>query len=129
MTGGVSAAVYTADFTTQYLLTVTAGSNGTVVTSLSTSDGYYSPGTSVQLTATPASGYQFSGWSGDLTGTVNPQSIGMVAPQSQPSSRAMGGSPYSSPLDTRDGKRFLVACLVEPPGRYNMLLNSAGISR
>jgi Tol biopolymer transport system component len=52
-----------------------------------------------------------------------------ACPQSQPSIRAMGGSPYSPPLDTRDGKRFLVACLVEPPGQYNMLLNWAGLSR
>ncbi len=52
-----------------------------------------------------------------------------ACPQSQPSTRAMGGSPYSAPLDTRDGNRFLVACLVEPPGQYNMVLNWAGISR
>jgi hypothetical protein len=52
-----------------------------------------------------------------------------ACPQSQPSIRAMGGSPYIPPLDTRDGKRFLVACLVEAPGQYNMLLNWAGISR
>ncbi len=52
-----------------------------------------------------------------------------ACPQSDPSIRAMGGSPYNAPLDTRDGKRFLVSCLVEPPGQYTVLLNSAAISR
>ncbi len=33
----------------------------------------------VQLTATPAVGWAFSGWSGDLTGTTNPASITMDA--------------------------------------------------
>jgi hypothetical protein len=36
-----------------------------------------SPVQTVQLTPTPASGYYFSGWSGDLSGTANPGSIQM----------------------------------------------------
>ena len=35
----------------------------------------YTAGTSVSLTATPNTGYQFDGWSGALSGTQNPQSI------------------------------------------------------
>jgi uncharacterized repeat protein (TIGR02543 family) len=35
----------------------------------------YEPGTSVALTATPAQGWAFAGWSGDLTGSDNPASI------------------------------------------------------
>ncbi|MEO7960977.1 MAG: T9SS type A sorting domain-containing protein, partial [Ginsengibacter sp.] len=35
----------------------------------------YVSGTSVTLTATPAAGQQFSGWSGDLTGVSNPVSV------------------------------------------------------
>ena len=30
---------------------------------------------------------------------------------------------YSAPFDTHDGKRFLVNCTVEPPGRFLVLLN------
>jgi len=41
----------------------------------------------------------------------------------------MVGSPYSSPLDTRDGKKFLVSCLVDVPGQYTVLMNWAGLSR
>ncbi len=37
----------------------------------------YTQGASVTLTAVPNTGYQFSGWSGDITGTTNPVSIAM----------------------------------------------------
>ena len=37
----------------------------------------YTHGTSVVLTATPAAGYQFSGWSGDAEGSVNPLTVNM----------------------------------------------------
>ena len=37
----------------------------------------YASGTSVTLQATPNSGYTFTGWSGDLTGTTNPATLTM----------------------------------------------------
>jgi uncharacterized repeat protein (TIGR02543 family) len=40
---------------------------------------FYDPGTVVTLTAMPAVGYKFSGWSGDLSGTANPATITMYA--------------------------------------------------
>jgi uncharacterized repeat protein (TIGR02543 family) len=43
--------------------------------------GYYSSGTLVTLTATPNTGYTFSGWSGDLSGTANPTSVTMNGPK------------------------------------------------
>ncbi len=39
----------------------------------------YAPGESVTLTAAAAPGWQFTGWSGDLTGTQNPVSVVMNA--------------------------------------------------
>jgi hypothetical protein len=37
----------------------------------------YAPGTSVQLMANPNAGWIFAGWSGDLTGSINPGTIVM----------------------------------------------------
>ena len=39
----------------------------------------YNEGTQVALTAAPNTGYSFTGWSGDLTGTTNPATIVMNA--------------------------------------------------
>ena len=58
----------------EYTLTVNVVGNGSVskVPNLSTYSGEV-----VQLTATPASGLTFLGWSGDLTGNTNPDNITM----------------------------------------------------
>ncbi len=79
-----TATTYTANFATLYLLTTSSSpaSGGTVIATPESPSGYYVSGTMVQLTATPNANYLFSAWSGDLTGTVNPQSITMSAPQS-----------------------------------------------
>lgn len=54
-------------------LTVTVNGSGTVsgngISCPSTCSSSYPEGTQVTLTATPASGYSFSGWSGDCSGT------------------------------------------------------------
>ncbi|HEY6388277.1 MAG TPA: Ig-like domain repeat protein [Candidatus Acidoferrum sp.] len=73
-----SNATYTASFNTQYLLTTSASpaAGGSV-----TVGGYFSAGSSVTITATPSSGYTFTGFSGDLSGTTNPQTVVMNAPK------------------------------------------------
>ncbi|WP_299108978.1 gliding motility-associated C-terminal domain-containing protein [uncultured Tenacibaculum sp.] len=62
----------------QRTLTINA-TNGTVTTNPNPTNGTYADGTVVALTATPATGYQFDGWSGDVTGTTNPVNINMDA--------------------------------------------------
>jgi hypothetical protein len=63
----------TANFTiTKYSLTVSA-LNGTVTKSPDNAE--YDSGTVVTVTAVPAVGYHFTGWSGDLTGATNPTTI------------------------------------------------------
>jgi hypothetical protein len=42
--------------------------------------GYYVRGTSLQITASPAAGYSFTGFSGALSGTANPQILTMSGP-------------------------------------------------
>ena len=59
-----------------YTLAITA-TNGSVAKIPNQTD--YNYGTAVQLTATPAAGYYFVNWSGDLTGSTNPVSVTMDA--------------------------------------------------
>ncbi|RYY99865.1 MAG: carbohydrate-binding protein [Chitinophagaceae bacterium] len=71
---------YAAQAPTQYSLSVTTSGSGTV--SGNPAGGTYTAGTVVTLTATPASGYSFSGWSGALSGSANPATITMDASKS-----------------------------------------------
>jgi hypothetical protein len=82
VTAPSSAGTYTASFTTQYLLTtsVSPTGSGTLTANPSSTDGYYNAGSSVQLTATASGTNRFSSFSGDLTGSTNPQNIAMSAP-------------------------------------------------
>ncbi len=68
-------------FTTivKFALSITA-TNGTVTPNPAGSP--YDSGTAVSLTPASATGYQFTGWSGDLTGTANPGSITMNSAKS-----------------------------------------------
>ena len=61
-----------------YTLNITKVGEGTVTANPEPTDGKYAYGTIVTLTATPATGYSFTGWSGDLTGTTNPATISMT---------------------------------------------------
>jgi hypothetical protein len=65
-------AVFTQIPPTQYTLTtaVSPVGGGTV-----SGGGTYNAGETAQVTATPAEGYQFDHWEGDLTGNTNPGSI------------------------------------------------------
>lgn len=65
----------TATFTDDYVLTVDVIGSGTVT--MNPDQQYYTDGTNVELTANPAEGWSFSGWSGDLTGDTNPETITM----------------------------------------------------
>lgn len=62
-----------------YTLTITS-TNGTV--SKSPNKTAYTAGETVTLTATPASGYSFTGWSGSISGTANPLTITMNSSKS-----------------------------------------------
>jgi hypothetical protein len=73
-------ATYTANFATQYLLTMSAGTGGTV----SPPSGWRNGGSTVKITATPKTGYNFSSWtgtgSGSFSGTANPVSVTIPGP-------------------------------------------------
>jgi uncharacterized repeat protein (TIGR02543 family) len=66
----------TATFTQdQYTLTLNIVGQGSV--NKNPDQATYTYGTEVQLNATPNSGWKFSGWSGDLSGSTNPATITM----------------------------------------------------
>lgn len=71
MTGNKS---ITAHFTAnQYTLTITVDGSGSVTKN--PNQATYTYGTVVTLTAVPGTGYGFSSWTGDLTGSTNPTTI------------------------------------------------------
>ena len=80
----LSSTTITASFSTQYVLTLgtSPSTGGSLSANPSSTDGYYNAGSTVQLTALPNTGCTFTGFSGDLTGSSNPQNLGMAAPRS-----------------------------------------------
>lgn len=60
---------------TKYTINTSASGNGLI----SPMSGTYNDGTVISVTATPDAGWQFNGWSGDLSGSTNPETITMDA--------------------------------------------------
>jgi hypothetical protein len=115
---GANATTYTANFTTQYQLTssVSPLSGGSINISPASADGYYARGKTVRLSATANNQYAFSGWSGGLMGTTNPQELVMSAPRHVTATfRLAGRSP--SRLPPRDSSRALMKRSKTRPGR------------
>ena len=52
-----------------------------------------------------------------------PVRLFQACPATQPQGIPLRGEPSAPDFDTRDGQRFLVNCLVEPPGRFTVLMN------
>jgi uncharacterized repeat protein (TIGR02543 family) len=114
----------------QFALTITT-SNGTVTQSPNAAQ--YDSGTVVTLTPVPATGYQFTGWSGGLTGTTNPGSITMTAAKNVTATFALktyqlsfiagtGGSitaPASSPTPVSHGAATTITAV--PGTGYNFV--------
>jgi hypothetical protein len=82
---------YTATFTTEYQLTTTAGTGGSV-----SPGGFIASGTSAVITATPADGYYFVNFTGTTTSTSNPLTLTMNGPQSITANFALKTTPTIS---------------------------------
>jgi hypothetical protein len=121
---------YTANFTTQYLLTtgVSPSGSGTVTKTPSSADSFYNSGTSVQLSAAANSGFTFASWSGDATGSANPTSVTMSAPRNVTAN-------FSSTGGSGSGLRFVpmtpcrVADTRNPNGPFGGPILSGGVPR
>jgi uncharacterized repeat protein (TIGR02543 family) len=64
----------------EYILTISTTTGGT--TNPAPGTYIYDPGAQASVQAIPSSGYQFSGWSGDTSGTTNPVTINMDSDKS-----------------------------------------------
>ena len=102
---------YTANFTTQYYLTMSHGTGGTV----SPSSGWRNSGAAVSISATPTNttqvNYSFAGWTGSgassYSGTNNPASITMNGPITE--SAAFTQNPVQVTVQTSpSGRTFTV---------------------
>jgi uncharacterized repeat protein (TIGR02543 family) len=82
-------------------LTVNTIGSGSVVSN--PPGGIYNKGTQVTLTATPATGFQFSGWSGDLSGSTNPATITMSSDKNV-TATFTANTPDSGPIVCKETK-------------------------
>jgi len=71
----------TFDSVSQFALTVSDLPPGSGTVTLDPPGGTYNSGVSVAVTAAPSTGWSFDGWSGDLTGSANPETVVMDAPK------------------------------------------------
>lgn len=84
---GTSASIYVTQAAKNMVITAVFAYNLTVAISPSgagtvTGGGYYAGGATATLTATPAAGYTFSGYTGDLTSSSNPSPVTMSTDKS-----------------------------------------------
>ena len=101
MTPPIGGGSITAIFDTQYQITATASTGGTINLSPSSTGNFYRVNSAVQIAAAPASGYVFAGFTGDVTGNNNPATVVMPA----------------KPLSVR--ANFVPALLTLSPGAVN----------
>ena len=71
-----------ANWKTQYLLTTIENPSAGGTISPAVPGDWYDDNSNVQVDATVASGYQWAGWSGDLSGTTRPDQVLMNSPKS-----------------------------------------------
>lgn len=113
----------TANFTAipvnTFTLTVTAV-NGSVAKN--PNQPTYASGSTVQLTATPNSGFNFTGWSGDATGSANPLTVTMNANKNITANFA----PVAAPLFTSIFGAFGGSAGITNQG-INTLINNGSI--
>jgi hypothetical protein len=131
----------TANFRTQYYLTMNAGTGGTV----NPPSGWFDKEQRVQISAQPTAAYTFAGWvgvgNGSYTGPGNPDSVTMYAPitetasftlfpvnvsvQTEPSGRSItvDGTVFTSPQNFiwTSGTNHVIAVDSLPPGDTSVM--------
>ncbi len=119
----------TANLTTQYYLTMTAGSNGAV----SPASGWYNSGQSVPISGTPSTGYSFSAWtgsgSGAYSGATQSASVTLNGPVSETASFVLAPpadfTVSVGPATTAAGSNAVYALTVTPLNGFNTTVSFA----
>lgn len=97
---------YTANFTTQFFLTMNSGSGGTAAPA----SNWFNGGLNVAISASPNAGFGFTGWtgngSGSFSGSTNPASVTMNGPITETAAFAAITNKPRSDFDL-DGKADL----------------------
>src|SRR6185295_13204505 len=114
-----------------YRLTLSTVGSGTILNSPSGS--LFLSGTTVTLTAVPASGWQFAGWSGNLAGSVNPIAITMDANKSvvanfTPIPPVITTQPVSQTVIAGSDVSFSIVASGTPPLTYQWKKNGVNIA-
>ena len=112
--------------TQQYTLTVVVNPQGAGTVSLNPAGGTYTAGTVVTLTATPNSGYVFSSWGGDLSGSQNPTSITMNSNKVVIANFTQSGGTGGGTGGGGGGTTYTLTVNVSPAGAGTVTLNPAG---
>ena len=123
---------YTANFTNQYYLTMNAGTGG----SASPASGWFNGGTVVGIDATPATGYNFNGWTGTGNGSYSggngATSISMNGPITETASfstpQVNSMAWLQQPDNVLQGATILPAVQVLAMGANGQPLAGAGIT-
>jgi hypothetical protein len=118
--------VFTADFSSQYLLTINANpaAGGQV-----TGGGWYALGTNATVSATASTGFVFSGFSGDVTGSASPVPVAMNGPKTitatfLPQAPANMSALITSKTGTTNARQWNVTVSNSGPGvAYGAQLN------
>ena len=121
-------AVYTATFATQYLLTTSATTGGSV-----SPGGYFASGTNAVVTATPSAGYYFVDFTGTTTSGSSSLTLDMTAPQSITANFAAQISQAitfttNAPASAAYGSQFTVAATGGASGNPVTLSSSGACS-
>lgn len=110
----VTSASYTMRFDTQYKLTRAVTGQGSV----SGADGFYAAGSAMQLTAVPAAGYQFTGWSGNVVSTANPLAFTLESPSTITAN--FSATPAAVTFNGNVAAQFALSGTGCPPGNYTL---------
>jgi len=107
-----------------YTLTTNA-TNGSITGA--TSGTQYLAGTQVTLTAVPASGYSFTGWSGGATGTINPVTVTMDADKTVNASFAKTAYIWTGFIKPQSNSSFKLGRTVAVAFKLNVSIATATI--